>query len=117
MFWRKEKSKKRGFQERRGLKKDNPGKKGYSPPDKIKGTVPLTCLKGGQEGIIISILVEDINEISRLKAMGLLPGAWVKVERVFPVMALTLKFSRLFLDESLAELILILPLIDKKCQS
>ncbi len=71
--------------------------------------MPLVFLKPGQRGVIASIQLQDSANLHRLMSFGLIPGTPVLVERVFPVLALRLPYSHLFMDDELAEKIFIFP--------
>lgn len=70
---------------------------------------PLSCFKAGERGVIASIRSVRQADLYRFKALGLIPGASVFIERTFPVLALRLPYSSLFLDKELAENILVYP--------
>lgn len=74
-----------------------------------KGAVPLAFLRPGQRGVIASIRLQDSADLHRLKSLGLIPGALVVMERVWPVLALRLPYSHLFMDDELAQKIFIFP--------
>ncbi len=71
--------------------------------------LPLSCFKAGQRGVIASIRSVRQTDLYRFRALGLIPGASVFIERTFPVLALRLPYSSLFLDIELAENILVYP--------
>ncbi len=72
-----------------------------------KKAVPLSCLQAGQSGIIVSIRPVRQADSFKFRALGLIPGAPFLLERTFPVPALRLPYSSLFLDDELAAGILV----------
>jgi Fe2+ transport system protein FeoA len=65
-------------------------------------SVALSALEAGEEGVIASLRVSDFFQAERLKALGLVPGAPLIIERVSPVLAVSLQFSHLFMDKEVA---------------
>lgn len=71
--------------------------------------LPLSRLKAGQRGVIVSIKSGRETDLYKLRAFGLTPGVQVLIERTFPALALRLPYASLFLDDELAAGILVNP--------
>jgi Fe2+ transport system protein FeoA len=80
---------------------------GLRPPALKKSVIPLGLLEPGQRGVIASIQLRDPANLSRLASLGLTPGTPVLVERTAPVLSVRLPYSHLFMDDELAEKILV----------
>ncbi len=64
--------------------------------------VPLTDLTVGQQGTIAYLHSEDQGRLSKLMAMGVLPGTQVELRRRAPSYLFTVGFSQFAVDEAVA---------------
>ncbi len=75
--------------------------------DQIKEVRPLCDGAPDAEGFVAYLATQDNRQVQKLLAMGILPGAKVKVIRRFPSYVFQVGFSQFAVDRSLAELIYI----------
>lgn len=75
--------------------------------DQIKEVRPLCDGAPDDEGFVAYLATQDNRQVQKLLAMGILPGAKVKVIRRFPSYVFQVGFSQFAVDRSLAELIYI----------
>jgi len=71
--------------------------------------LPLSRLRAGQRGVVVSVKPGREIDFDKLRAFGLIPGAPFLIERTFPALALRLPYASLFLDDELAAVILVNP--------
>lgn len=75
--------------------------------DQIKEVRPLCDGAPDAEGFVAYLATQDNRQVQKLLAMGILPGAKIKVIRRFPSYVFQVGFSQFAVDRSLAELIYI----------
>ena len=73
--------------------------------DQIKEVRPLCDGAPDAEGFVAYLATQDNRQVQKLVAMGILPGAGVKVIRRFPSYVFQVGYSQFAVDRSLAELI------------
>jgi DtxR family transcriptional regulator, Mn-dependent transcriptional regulator len=76
---------------------------GLRPGDKL--VAPLADLDPGEEGRVSYLYAEDPTRIQELVAIGVLPGASVKLIRKFPAYVFSLGESEFAVDEPMARAI------------
>ncbi len=73
--------------------------------DQIKEVRPLCDGEPDAEGFVAYLATHDNRQVQKLLAMGILPGAKIKIIRRFPSYVFQVGFSQFAVDRSLAELI------------
>ena len=68
----------------------------------LKTVVPLTALRPGQEGTVAYLQGGDGRRMQKLMAMGVLPGAPVRLVRRFPSFIFQMSYSRFAVDGEMA---------------
>ena len=63
--------------------------------------------RAGQSGVVAYLSTRDNREIQKLMAMGILPGAEIRLTRLFPSYIFDIGFSQFTVDRSLAEKIIV----------
>lgn len=64
--------------------------------------VPLKELKRGQEGRIAYLHMGDAQHLKKLMAMGIMPGAEIRVKEIYPSFVFETGFSQFAVDEDIA---------------
>lgn len=77
-----------------------------SPPD---GTLPLTALRVGEGGYVRQLPATDPPLAQKLLALGVMPGAFVKVIQRFPAYVLQVGYTQIAIDHQLARCIWVQP--------
>ena len=70
--------------------------------DQIREVTPLCDGRTGEEGLVAYLSTRDSKEIQKLMALGILPGAAIKLTRRFPSYVFQVGFSQFTVDENLA---------------
>ncbi len=73
--------------------------------DQIKEVRPLCDAKPESEGTVAYLATKDNRQVQKLVAMGILPGANIKVIRQFPSYVFQVGYSQFAVDRPLAEVI------------
>ncbi len=73
--------------------------------DLIKEVRPLCDAKPESEGTVAYLATKDNRKVQKLVAMGILPGANIKVIRQFPSYVFQVGYSQFAVDRPLAEVI------------
>lgn len=73
--------------------------------DLIKEVRPLCDAKPESEGAVAYLATKDNRQVHKLVAMGILPGANIKVIRQFPSYVFQVGYSQFAVDRPLAEVI------------
>lgn len=73
--------------------------------DLIKEVRPLCDAKPESEGTVAYLATKDNRKVQKLVAMGILPGAGIKVIRRFPSYVFQVGYSQFAVDRPLAEVI------------
>jgi len=73
--------------------------------DLIKEVGPLCDAKPESEGTVAYLATKDNRQVQKLLAMGILPGANIKVIRQFPSYVFQVGYSQFAVDRPLAEVI------------
>ena len=73
--------------------------------DLIKEVRPLCDAKPESEGTVAYLATKDNRKVQKLVAMGILPGANIKVIRQFPSYVFQVGYSQFAVDRHLAEVI------------
>ncbi len=71
--------------------------------DRIREVGPLCDGQVGQDGLVAYLNTRDNKEIQKLMAMGVLPGARIRLVRRFPSYVFELGYSQFTVDRHLAE--------------
>ncbi|MGC8783972.1 MAG: FeoA family protein [Armatimonadota bacterium] len=72
------------------------------PEELVEGTLPLTALYVGEAGIVRELRLHDHTVAQKLLALGVVPGARVKVVQRFPAYVLQIGFTQIAIDHHLA---------------
>ncbi|MGI6558696.1 MAG: FeoA family protein [Limnochordia bacterium] len=75
-----------------------------SPPP-----APLTCWPVGSWGTVVNLAAEGDAQLTKLLALGIIPGTEIHILRRSPCWVIQIGFTQLALDDSLARTILLLP--------
>ncbi len=73
--------------------------------DLIKEVRPLCDARPESEGTVAYLATKDNRKVQKLIAMGILPGANIKVIRQFPSYVFQVGYSQFAVDRPLAEVI------------
>ena len=73
----------------------------------MENDIRLTKLYKGETAVIRSILTEDVHQLRKLMAFGILPGTKIMVLQTFPVMVLQIDYTQLAMDHEIAEKIIV----------
>ncbi len=73
--------------------------------DQIKEVRPLCDARPESEGTVAYLATKDNRQVQKLLAMGILPGANIKVIRQFPSYVFQVGYSQFAVDHPLAEVI------------
>jgi len=73
--------------------------------DQIREVTPLCDAKAQSEGTVAYLSTMDSRQVQKLVAMGVLPGAGIKVIRQFPSYVFQVGYSQFAVDRPLAEVI------------
>lgn len=73
--------------------------------DPIKEVRPLCDARSESEGTVAYLATKDNRQVQKLLAMGILPGANIKVIRQFPSYVFQVGYSQFAVDRPLAEVI------------
>ncbi|MBW7990929.1 MAG: transcriptional regulator [Planctomycetes bacterium] len=73
--------------------------------DLIKEVRPLCDAKSESEGTVAYLATKDNRQVQKLLAMGILPGANIKLIRQFPSYVFQVGYSQFAVDRPLAEVI------------
>ncbi|RME08439.1 MAG: ferrous iron transport protein A [Anaerolineae bacterium] len=74
------------------------------------GDVPLASLRVGQEGVVTVLAMRDEARLRKLMALGILPGARLRLVRRWPGYVFQIGFSQFAVDEDIAGAIYVRPL-------
>lgn len=74
-----------------------------------EGTLPLTALHTGEAGIVRELRLHDHTVAQKLLALGVAPGARVKVLQRFPAYVLQIGFTQIAIDHHLARAVRVEP--------
>jgi len=75
----------------------------------IAGTLPLTALQVGESGTVRELRLHDHTVAQKLLALGVVPGAHVKVVQRFPAYVLQIGFTQIAIDHPLAHAVRVEP--------
>lgn len=64
---------------------------------------PLCDGNAGQEGTVVYLSTRDDREVQKLMAIGILPGAEIRLTRLFPSYVFEVGYSQFTVDHTLAE--------------
>lgn len=75
--------------------------RGY--PDEVPdGTLPLTALRVGEAGSVREQRLQDTTVVQKLLALGVVPGARVKLLQRFPTYVILIGFTQIAVDRHIA---------------
>ncbi len=74
-----------------------------------EGTLPLTALHVGEAGFVRDLHLHDHATAQKLLALGIVPGARLKVVQRFPTYVITIGFTQIAIDHHLARAIRVEP--------
>ncbi|MEI6521387.1 MAG: FeoA family protein [bacterium] len=77
------------------------------------GLIPLSKLRSGQHGIIVSLLSKNNQTMHKLMALGVLPGMRVTVQQTYPGILFRIGHTQVAIDAELAQEIIIYIPVDK----
>jgi Fe2+ transport system protein FeoA len=69
--------------------------------------VPLTCLSEGELGVVVELLRTDASVAAELVAVGVLPGARIRLIQRYPSFIFEIGHTEFAVDEGLAGSILV----------
>ena len=80
------------------------------PPEEITdGTLPLTALREGEAGFVRELRLQDKAVAQKLLALGVVPGARVKLIQRFPTYVILIGFTQIAIDHHLARAVRVEP--------
>lgn len=74
-----------------------------------ESTLPLTALRVGEAGTVRELRLYDHTVAQKLLALGVAPGAHVKVIQRFPAYVLQIGFTQIAIDHHLARAVRVEP--------
>jgi Fe2+ transport system protein FeoA len=79
------------------------------PEETAEDTLPLTALRAGEAGYVRELRLHDHTVAQKLLALGVVPGAHVKVVQRFPAYVLQIGFTQIAIDHHLAKAVRVEP--------
>lgn len=79
-------------------------------PDEVPdGTLPLTALRVGEAGFVRELRLHDKTVAQKLLALGVVPGARVKLVQRFPTYVILIGFTQIAIDHHIARSVRVEP--------
>jgi Fe2+ transport system protein FeoA len=69
----------------------------------------LNNIKPGEEAVVLSLNIDSPHERNKLMALGVLPGASLRLIQRFPSYVISIGYTQIALDKETAKLIYVQP--------